>query len=85
MSGRKVDVPTGLFEEMDGPHLIELGNWLASSLDVSELGTEEVLLLHMLLVRCQNGVRAAHDPPPDRMRREITRLVEEDDDDDGDT
>ena len=55
MGRREQDTDT-LFEDMDGPYLVKLGNWLARSLDVSELGTEEVLLLHMMLDRCLNAL-----------------------------
>lgn len=40
------------FDELDGPHLVEFGNWLAESLDISELSPEQVLLLHLMLDRC---------------------------------
>lgn len=40
-----------LFEDIDGSVLVGFGNWLADSLDVSELSNEEVLLLFMVLDR----------------------------------
>lgn len=38
-------------EPEDGPLLVELGNWLADSLDVSELSKEQAVLLWMLTDR----------------------------------
>lgn len=49
--GRSTEDAETLFEDMDGPYLVRLGNWLASSLDVSELDKEEILLLQMILER----------------------------------
>jgi len=43
-------------EPIDGPHLVELGNWLADSLDVSELSKEQALLLWMLAERFLNAL-----------------------------
>lgn len=45
-----------LFEELDGPYLVELANWLAQSLDPSELTTEQVLILQMVIERCMNAL-----------------------------
>ena len=45
-----------LFEELDGPYLVELGNWLAQSLDPSELTAEQVLILQMVIERCMNAL-----------------------------
>ncbi len=41
-----------VFEDIDGSVLVGFGNWLAESLDVSELSNEQVLLLFMVLDRC---------------------------------
>ena len=65
MGRREQDTDT-LFEVMDGPYLVKLGNWLARSLDVSELGNEEVLLLHMMLDR---GLKALWRTFPRSSRR----------------
>jgi len=43
-------------EPIDGPHLVELGNWLADSLDVSELSKEQALLLWVLADRLLNAL-----------------------------
>jgi len=53
---RKEQGTKTLFEEMDGPFLVGMANWLAESLDISELGKEQVLLLNMVLERCQNAL-----------------------------
>lgn len=42
---------TPLLEPIDGPVLVALGNWLADSLDVSELTTEQALLLSVFADR----------------------------------
>lgn len=49
--GRHERDTESLFEDMDGPYLVGLGNWLVRSLEVSELEKEQVLLLHMVLER----------------------------------
>ena len=41
-----------LFDELDGPFLVGLGNWLAESLDASDLSNEQVLLVHLVMDRC---------------------------------
>lgn len=41
-----------LLEEIDGPVLVGIGNWLAESLNASELENDQVLLLHLILERC---------------------------------
>ncbi len=45
-----------LFEDIDGSVLVGFGNWLAESLDVSELSNEQVLLLFMVLDRCMKAL-----------------------------
>jgi len=47
---------TPLLEPMDGPLLVELGNWLAESLDVSELSKEQALFVFMLVERLSNAL-----------------------------
>lgn len=49
--GRSQETTESLLEDIDGPVLVGIGNWLAESLDVSELSNEQVLLLFMLLDR----------------------------------
>jgi len=61
-----------LLEDMDGQVLVGLGNWLATSLDVSELKNEQVLLLFMLLVRAFDALRREHS---DVLLPLLTRLV----------
>jgi len=81
--GRRTDGTEALFEEMDGPRLARLGNWLASSLDVSELGTEEVLLLEMVLGRCQDALwRAFPEIFVPLYQRRMALWLSEDEDDD---
>ena len=40
-----------LLEDIDGPVLVELGNWVAEALDATELSNQQVLLLYVLLER----------------------------------
>lgn len=42
---------TPLLEPLDGPILVELGNWLADSLEVTQLSKQQVLLLSTLIER----------------------------------
>lgn len=50
--GRYEQPTEPVFDELDGPYLVGLGNWLAESLDASELSNEQVLLVHLVLDRC---------------------------------
>lgn len=45
-----------LLEDGDGPYLVRLGNWLARSLDPTELSKEEALLLFMVLTRIMSAL-----------------------------
>lgn len=47
---------TPLLEPMDGPLLVELGNWLANSLDVSELSREQAVLLWVIVDRLADAL-----------------------------
>ena len=78
MGRREQDTDT-LFEDMDGPYLVRLANWLARSLDVSELETEEVLLLHMVLDRC---LKALWRTFPEVLAPLIMRILANPDSDD---
>lgn len=81
MGRREQDTDT-LFEDMDGPYLVGLGNWFFSSLDVSELEPEQVLLLQMLFER---GLNALWETFPEVIAPLILRMMaglESDDDDD---
>jgi hypothetical protein len=78
MGRREQDVEP-LFEDMDGPYLVGLGNWLARSLDVSELGNEQVLLLHMVLERGLNMLWQAF---PEVIAPLVMRMMASLDDDD---
>ena len=49
--GRSQETDETLFKAIDGPVLVAFGNWLADSLDASELSNEQVLLLSTLLGR----------------------------------
>ena len=49
--GRSQKTSAPLLEDIDGPILVGLGNWLAESLDVAELSNEQVLVLFMLFDR----------------------------------
>lgn len=69
-----------LFEAMDGPFLVKLGNWLADSLDVSELENEQVLLLQMVLERCLNALwRAFPEVIAPLILRRMANLESEED------
>jgi hypothetical protein len=57
--GRGTDDSEALFEDLDGPHLVGLGNWLVDQLELSELEKEQVLLLYMLLERATNALMQA--------------------------
>ncbi len=43
-------------EDGDGPYLVALANWLARSLDPTELSKEEALLLFMALTRIMGAL-----------------------------
>lgn len=45
-----------LFDAIDGQYLVRLGNWLARSLEPSELENEQVLLIQLVLERCMNAL-----------------------------
>lgn len=62
-----------LFEDIDGPILIGLGNWLAESLEVAELSKEQVLLLFMLLDR---GIDALWRNFPEVLLPLVIRILE---------
>ncbi len=62
-----------LFEDIDGPILVGLGNWLAESLDVAELSKEQVLLLFMLFER---GIDALWRNFPSVLLPLIIRILE---------
>lgn len=49
-----------LFDDMDGPNLVGLGNWLAESLDLSSLSNDQVLLLLLLLARALEALQKVH-------------------------
>jgi len=49
-----------LFDAMDGPNLVGLGNWLAESLDLSSLSNDQVLLLLLLLARALEALQKVH-------------------------
>lgn len=69
--------PTGpLLEDMDGPILVGIGNWLAESLDVSKLSHKQVLLLYMVLGRC---IDALWREFPKVLLPLVTAQLEEDD------
>ena len=70
--GWHAKAPEGLLEDMDGPVLVGLGNWLVESLDVSELENEQVLLLFMLLVRALDALQKEYS---DILLPLMTRLV----------
>lgn len=80
--GRHKQDDASLFEEIDGPYLVAFGNWLAESLDASELSPEQVLLLHIVLDR---GLKALWNLFPEvlmpYMERMLARMEEEDDED----
>jgi len=62
-----------LFEDIDGPILVGLGNWLTESLEVAELSTEQVLLLFMLLER---GIDALWRHFPEVLLPLVIRILE---------
>jgi len=62
-----------LFEDIDGPILVGLGNWLAESLEVAELSKEQVLLLFMLLDR---GIDALWRNFPSVLLPLVIRILE---------
>jgi hypothetical protein len=62
-----------LLEDIDGPILVGLGNWLAESLDAAELSTEQVLLLFMLLDR---GIDALWRNSPEVLLPLVIRILE---------
>ena len=84
-SAEEKPAPKALFEEIDGPYLVGMGNWLAESLDVSELKNEQVLLLYMALDR---GLKALWKAFPEVFKtisqRLLAELMDDDDDDDDD-
>ncbi len=49
--GRHTQATEPLFEDIDGPVLVGIGNWLAESLDILELSNEQVLWLYMMFGR----------------------------------
>ena len=66
-----------LFEDIDGPILVGLGNWLAESLAeslvVAELSKEQVLLLFMLFER---GIDALWRNFPSVLLPLVIRILE---------
>lgn len=62
-----------LVEDIDGPILVGLGNWLAESLDAAELSKEQVLLLFMLLDR---GIDALWRNFPEVLLPLVIRILE---------
>ena len=71
-----------LLEEIDGPILVAIGNWLAESLDASELENEQVLLLHLILERCSKVLwRMFPEVLAPLALRALARLEEDDDED----
>ena len=71
-----------LFEELDGPYLVGLANWLAQSLDPSELTTEQVLILETVIERCMNALwQAFPEIFATHLVRQMTRLASVDDED----
>ena len=70
--GRSEQNDGPLFEEMDGPYLVAFGNWLAESLDLSELSPEQVLLLYMVLERCLHALWGQH---PEVLMPYIARML----------
>ena len=77
--GRYEQPTEPLLEELDGPVLVGIGNWLAKSLDVSELSNEQVLWLHMVLVR---GINALWQQFPEVLSPLMHRLLMHLDEDD---
>ncbi|MCP5118854.1 MAG: hypothetical protein GY953_49205 [bacterium] len=61
-----------VFEDIDGYVLLGFGNWLAESLDVSELSNEQVLLLFMVLDR---GIKALLHNFPEVLLPLVTRAM----------
>jgi len=80
--GRYKQPTEPLFEELDGPVMVGIGNWLAKSLDVSELSSEQVLWLHLVLGR---GISALWQQFPEVLApltlRLLMRQAEDDEDD----
>lgn len=80
--GRSEQNDGPLFEEMDGPYLVAFGNWLADSLDLSELSPEQVLLLHMVLDRCMHALWGQHPKVLMPYMSRMLTLTQENDDED---
>lgn len=70
--GRYEQPTEPLLEELDGPVLVGIGNWLTQSLDVSELSNEQVLWLYMMLER---GLAALWRQFPEVLSPLVLRLV----------
>lgn len=80
MGRREQNIET-LFEDMDGPYLVGLGNWLAESLELPELKNEHVLLLYMVLERSLGALwRAFPEVLSPLIMRKIAGLESDDDD-----
>ena len=74
-----------LLEEIDGPILVGIGNWLAESLDASELKNEQVLLLHLILERCSKVLwRLFPEVLAPLALRAMARLEEEEEEEEDD-
>lgn len=60
------------FDALDGPHLVAFGNWVAESLDISELPPAQVLLLNLMLDRC---LKALWDAFPEVLMPYAQRML----------
>lgn len=70
-----------LFEELDGPVLVSIGNWLVESLDASELENEQVLLLDLIISRCMDALfRLFPEVLGPLILRQLARWVTDEDD-----
>jgi len=76
---RRTDDSEALFEDLDGPYLVGLGNWLVDQLELSELEKGQVLLLYTVLERATNALVLAF---PEVLAPLFVRMLQALDDDD---